>query len=321
MARACWCTSTTLGPVHCLGAPGIEVPPPQSPDDPVAVALSDGSIWDMSGLHVGLVALLMMYLMNDEFTADSEDVFPSLEIDVESREAAKNRLDINPREIAEHRKINKGLAMELLTGRMLARLDTAREVRCNCEARNGLPHKFAPGGVTDVEAFYDKPPPGFQVIAAVSAKSDVTPDFYREQLEQALEHAQELAARTDVPVYALVLNGGDLVGNDDLDETFRSFQGKAESALRGRVRVLPMYAPALACAVRDLEAALEPDALRFEADVLARVFDALVDGLHDAGRRAKGDWMRDEWTQVVTGKPREEEASQRRRRQSPSPSP
>ena len=191
----------TLGPVHCLGAPGIEPPPPPSPDDPVSVALSDGSIWDMSGLNAGLVALLMMYLTNDEFTADSGLVFPSLEIDIRSRRAAKNRLDIDARKIAEHRKINKGLAMELLTSLMLAGLDTAREVRCNCEARNGLPHKFAPAGVTDVEAFYDKPPPGFLVIAAVSAKSDVTPEFYREQLDQALEHAEALTATTDVPVY------------------------------------------------------------------------------------------------------------------------
>ena len=311
----------TLGPVHCLGAPGIEAPPPQSPDDPVSVALSDGSIWDMSGLNAGLVALLMMYLTNDEFTADSGLVFPSLEIDIKSRKAAENRLDIGARKIAEHRKINKGLAMELLTSLMLARLDTAREVRCNCEARNGLPHKFAPAGVTDVEAFYDKPPPGFLVIAAVSSKSEVTPDFYRTQLDQAIEHAEALAATTDVPVYAVVLNGGDLVDDDDLDKTFRSFKESAVSGHRGRVRVLPMYAPALACAVRDLEVALEPDAFRFEADVLRRVFDALIDGLHDAGKRAQPDWMRDEWTQVVTGKPRKEEPSQRRGKKDSSPSP
>ena len=162
------------------------------------------------GLQAGIVALLMMYLMNDEFTVDDRLVFPTLGIDMASRVDADNVGSTSPREIAQHRKINKGLAMELLTGLLLARLDSASAVHCNCDTRHGLPHAVAGGGMTDVEAIYEASgaTPRFRVIAAVSAKSDVTRTFYLKQLQQALRHGRQIAERTGVPVYALVLNGG-----------------------------------------------------------------------------------------------------------------
>ena len=296
-----------LGPVHCLGAPVPDDTRPQpSPTDPAPLILGDGSVWDV-GLQAGLVAILMMYLMNDEFTVDDRVVFPTLGIDMASRADADNVGSTSPREIAEHRKINKGLAMELLTGLLLARLDSASAVHCNCDTRHGLPHAVAGGGLTDVEAIYEASgtTPRFRVIAAVSAKSDVTRAFYLKQLEQALRHGRQIAERTGVPVYALVLNGGDIGSDTDLLEVFQTFVASEGLGRGGPVRVVPMYAPSLASAVRELEVNLAPDAFRFRADVLADVFETVLDGLlAPPEEKRPADWVRKTWTQVVSGEPR-----------------
>ena len=296
-----------LGPVHCLGAPlAADEDLQPSPTDPVPVTLGDGSLWDM-GLQAGLVAMLMMYLMNDEFTVDDRLVFPTLGIDMASRADADNVGSTDPREIAQHRKINKGLAMELLTGLLLARLDSASAVHCNCDTRHGLPHAVAGGGMTDVEAIYPASgtTPRFRVIAAVSAKSDVTRTFYLKQLQQALRHGRQIADRTGVPVYALVLNGGDVGSDEDLQDVFQAFMASEGVGRGGPVRVVPMYAPSLASAVRELEANLAPDAFRFGSDVLADVFETVLDGLLEPSEKKRpADWVRKTWTQVVSGEPR-----------------
>ena len=293
----------TLGPVQCLGAPASEAPPPASPLDPVPVTLSDGSVWDC-GMQAGMVALLMMYLMNDEFTVDERVIFKSLGINTQSRGVAEKVFRIARRNITGHRKINKGLAMELLSSLLLARLDSTREVLCNCETNHGLPYGFAPGGLTDVEAVYESAGvtlPEFQVIAAVSAKSEVTRTFYREQLEQALRHGKELAGRTGLRVYALILNGGDTSSDAGLRDVFHRFVESKKVARDGTVRLVPMYAPSLASAVRDLEAGLPPDAFRFEADLLAVVLDMLIDEALAPGPNADPEWTRNVWMQVLGG--------------------
>ena len=291
----------TLGPVQCLGAPTPpDVRPPRSPLDPVPVTLSDGSVWDMGGLDARLVATLMRYLMNDEDGLDREVIFPNLGIDRESRKAADNALILNPREIARHNWINRGTAMEMLSGLLLARLDSAREVLCNIETRHGLPHQYAGGGLTDIEVAYEMPgtAPGFQAIGAVSAKSDVNEDFLRDQLDQAHKHAKAIAKRTGLRVYALVLNCGKIGSDDKLLATYRQFVKDKKLREDETVRLLPMYASDLASAVLELEATLPPGGLRCGADVLAEMFDRLIDGLLDP--EPKGDdWMRTISTRVV----------------------
>ena len=293
----------TLGPVHCLGPPD---PPtailPWSPLDPVPVTLPDGSIWDR-GMQAGFVALLMMYLMNHDFTANETLVFPSLAIDKESRLRADNVPDIDRRKIKEHRKINKALSMELLSALLLARLDSPREVLSHCKTRHGLPHRPAGSGLIDVEAIYEAPgtTPGFQVIVAASAKRDVTEWFYVRQLDQAHAHGVHTYSRTPVPVYALVLNGGKIGTDERLQEVYRTFVRSKGLQRSGPVRIVPVYAPDLAVAIRRLEASLAPDAFRFDADVLASVLDALIAGASVKPKEDRDpDWMCKTWTQMVS---------------------
>ena len=309
-ARATWILLTgagllvdvdTLGTMHCLSAPlrrGTR--PPPSLTEPAPVVLNDGSVWDR-GMQAGLVSVLMMYLMNHEFDALDQHVFPSLAIDMESRRDAANLFGGDPREIARHRHANKALAMELLTAMLLARLDSAREIRCYCETRNGLPHKHAPAGLTDVEAYYDEPPPGFYVIVAASAKEDVTRDHYGEQLAQALEHAGAVAEVEQVPVYAMVLNGGNMTANKGLRQTFAAFATYHGMKRDDPVRLLPVWAPSLACALGDLDAKLPPEAFRFDTGKLTNALDLLVAGAFSSEEKEDPDWARKVWSDVVVG--------------------
>ena len=292
----------TPGPVHCLGPP--EAPAailPWSPLDPVTVTLPDGSVWDR-GMQAGFVALLMMHLMNHDFTANEALVFPSLAIDMESRVLADNVPDIDRRKIKEHRKINKSLSMELLTALLLARLDSPREVLAHCWPRHGLPHRPAKSGLIDVEAIYEAPgtTPGFQVIVAASAKRKVTDDHYRKQLKQAHAHGVTTHSRTGIPVYGLVLNGGKIGTSTRLQEVYRSYVESEGLRRGGPVRLVPVYAPDLAVAIRRLEQSLAPDAFRFNSDILPLVFDTLIAGLSVKSEEDRDpDWMCKTWTQMV----------------------
>ena len=292
----------TLGPVHCLGPPDPEsARPPKSPLDPVPVTLNDGSVWDLGGLNAGLVAQLMIFLTNDELEADEGFVFPNLGIDKESRRETDNLLSTAGREIAQHRTINRALAMEMLSGLLLARLDSAREVLCNFDTRHGLPHHFAKGGLADVEVAYEMPETeaGFQVIGEVSAKRDVSEEALLVQLEQAYVHGKAIAERTGQTAYALVLSGSEIATNEALKETYRSFSASKGLDDSGPVRVVVMDAWDLAAAVRELEVTVSPDTFRFGADVLKKVFDALIARLLDPDPHWNEDWMRDHWTRIV----------------------
>ena len=291
----------TLGPVNCLGPPD---PPaiiqPWSPLEPVRVTLPDGSVWDR-GLQSGYIALLMMYLMNHDFTANEARVFPSLGIDMASRKDADNIANIARRKIKEHRKINKALTMELLSALMFARLDSPREVLAHCETRHGLPHRAAKGGLIDVEAVYEAPgtTPGFQVIVAASAKREVTDGFYRKQLLQAHTHGVATFSRTGIPVYGVVLNGGEIGTSKRLQDVYRSFVASQTLQPDGPVRIVPIYAPDLAVALRRLEQSLAPDAFRFSPDILPQVFNALIAGVSHPPEKPAKDWMCKCWTQMV----------------------
>ena len=292
----------TLGPVHCLGPPDPETArPPRSPLDPVPVTLADGSVWDRGGLNAGLVAQLMILLVNDEVDTDESFIFPNLHIDKKSRKEADNLLNIAEREIAQHRTINRALAMEELSGLLLARLDSAREVLCNFETRHGLPHYFAGGGLADIEAAYEMPgtAAGFQVIGEVSAKRDISEDSLLIQLEQAYEHGKAIAERTGQPVYALVLSASEIASNEKLADTYRSFAKSKGLDGSGPVRLLAMDAWDLAAAVRELEVTVSPDAFRFGADILEKMFDTLIGRLLDPELRWHEGWMREVCTEVV----------------------
>ena len=301
-----------LGPVQCLGAPDGR--PARSPLDPVPLLLGDRSLWDRS-MQAGAVAVLMKYLMKNDRREYRAGVgtFTKLGIDTNSREATGNQLEDGPgeddgrdeddesRRIGEHNTINKALAMELLTGLLLARLDTPRQVQCHCETRAGQPHKWAPPGLTDVEAAYIEPPPGFRLVAEVSAKSEMSEDDYWTQLDQAFEHAKKVAKRTGGPVYALVLNSGRFATNRKLQKTFSAF-AKDKGLGSAPVRVVPMWGMDFAIAMQDLERDLEPEAFRFGNDGMREALDLLAAGAVRAKDEEKLSeaWMRRIWAKVAT---------------------
>ena len=176
-------------------------------------------------MNAGLLAQLMTFLVNDEQDYDEGLVFPNLGIDKASRRDADNVLSTEGREIAQHRTINRALAMEMLSGLILARLNSAREVLCNFETRHGLPHYFAKGGQADIEAAYETPgtEAGFQLIGEVSAKRDTSEESLLVQLDQAHKHGEAIAERTGQTVYALVLSASEIGGNEALANTYRTF--------------------------------------------------------------------------------------------------
>ena len=67
--------------------------------------------------------------------------------------------------------------------------------------------------------------------------------------------------------------------------------------------MVPIYAGDLACAVRDLEANLAPDAFRFGTADMAAALDRLSSGAFDADRNKSEDWMRETWMAVLRGPP------------------
>ena len=233
--------------------------------EPVPVTLRDEGSWN-SGLPAGAVGLLMMHLLNHDYTANEKRVFPSLGVDMKTRRKADNVPDVKVRQTHEYRKINKALSMELLSALLLTRLDSAREVFSWCETRNGLPHRYAPCGLADITASYPASGeiPAFRVVAEVSAKREVTRESYTRQLSQALDHAAQLAEKSGgEPVYALVINAGRIGSDRELQEVYRSFVKNKKIKPDGPVRLLPIYTGDLAVALRDLEVGLSPDRFRF----------------------------------------------------------
>ena len=273
--------------------------------EPVPVTLRDEGSWN-SGLPAGAVGLLMMHLLNHDYTANEKRVFPSLGVDMKTRRKADNVPDVKVRQTHEYRKINKALSMELLSALLLTRLDSAREVFSWCETRNGLPHRHAPAGLADLTASYPASgeAPAFRVVAEVSAKREVTRESYTRQLSQALDHAAQLAEESgEEPVYALVINAGRIGSDTVLQDVYRSFVKSKKIKPDGPVRLLPIYTGDLAVALRDLEVGLSPDRFRFGADVLAEVFETLHDGLMQSEPNGDPDWMCKAWTDIIDAGP------------------
>lgn len=112
-----------------------------------------------------------------------------------------------------------------------------------------------------------------------------------------------------VPVYAMVLNGGNMTKYKGLRRTFAAFATIHGLKRNDPVRVVPVWAPSLACAFGDLEAKLRPEAFRFDTAKLTEALDRLVAGSFDLGEKQNPDWARKVWSDVVVG----EEGNQRDR--------
>ena len=111
--------------------------------------------------------------------------------------------------------------MELLVATMLSCLDSPQAVRPRCAvSAKGYPKMYAGAGEEDILATYGD----FCIVAEVSAKGDASTDadFFRGQLEQALDHAGQVAERgAGGVVYALVINKGSVDTNHRIERVYR----------------------------------------------------------------------------------------------------
>ena len=248
---------------------------------PVPITLSDGSTWERPVGPSG-VALLLMNLFNHDFRTNEKRIFPGLGIDMAARRGAGTVPNVESRRTHEYRIINKALAMELLTGLMLTHLNSATQVRSWCQTRNGVPLSFAPAGHADLDAAYGEPSNGetFRVIAEVSAKRHVSPEFFGKQLEQTWRHANELnEGQSGGRVYALVVNGGSVIQDLSHAGVFHKFVKEKSITRRGMILVIPVYAPDLAVAVRRIEEELPTGAIRFGASIMESIPKELFNSL------------------------------------------
>ena len=178
-------------------------------------------------------------LLVDDFRANEAFVFKVLGITRKIRKAQDNVITpkdeeqaFTPEELAERReqkvsrvktlrRINKGLAMELLVATMLSCLDSPQVVRPRCVvSRHGHPKMYAGAGDEDILATYGD----FCIVAEVSAKGDASTDteFFRDQLEQALHHADKVAKREGGgDMYALVINKCSVDTNHRIEGVYR----------------------------------------------------------------------------------------------------
>ena len=281
---------------------------------PDPVTLLDGSLWRKE-LPLIAVTRFLFHLLNHDWSANEKRITPALGIDNESRKAQKNELNIGRRQIKEYRNSNKGLTMELLCSLLLSQFGGPRVVTSNCETRRpGLPHRYAPSGFTDIRACYpaSNGTAAFGLIAEVSAKRQVTKEFYKRQLAQALEHALELAEELaeskaaccpDMPTYALMINGG-MIGNKDdktgLHGIYRSFLLENDIGPDSNVRIIPMFTGDIVFAVASL---ITTKYLSFGSDKLVMIFDTLHEGLLRDELPNDHEWMSNVWIEVLTTRP------------------
>ena len=283
---------------------------------PVPVTLQDGSIWEKE-LPLFAVARYLFQLNNHDWTATDKRIFPALGIDRDSRKAQDNKLNLPPGQIKEYRRSNKGLSMELLCSLLLSQIDSPSYVTSNCEIRQErLPHKYAPPGNMDINACFPSSngTNAFGVIAEVSAKKQVTKEFYKKQLSQSLKYALELANSKDtccpdMPTYALMINGGEIGNKEDktgLHGVYRSFLQENDIGQDSNVRIIPMYTGGIVFAVDSLA---QTNNLSFGSDKLVMIFDTLHEGLMQDELPKDQQWMSNVWIDALTTRPTHDQFS------------
>ena len=203
--------------------------------------LQDGHTWEFA-YNCRTAARTFWQLLVGDFRANEVFVFKVLGITRKIREKQDNLITpkdeeqlFTPKELAKRRKqkvsklktlrsINKGLAMELLVATMLSCLDSPKAVRPWCAvSAKGHPKMYAGVGYEDILATYGD----FCIVAEVSAKRDASTDteFFRKQLYQALDHADQAARRRNAKatgvVYALVINKCSVDTNHRIEKVYQ----------------------------------------------------------------------------------------------------
>lgn len=206
----------------------------------------------------------------------------------------------------QHRLINKAMSMELLCASLLAHLDSAVKVESHCSASCRRPYHFARSGSPDLVATYAEHPSakGFRVLGEVSAKRQVSEEHWLGQLGQAVRHAKALHKQAPkTPVYAMVVNGG-LIGEDkDLQKAYRKFIKDEGLKPNGDVQVVPIASMDLARALISLDREPLGEPLWFGAGRLAQAFDAMIKTLLSPRSNLAANWMAQVLINAGTGRP------------------
>ena len=281
--------------------------------------LREGHAWEFP-YNCRTAARTFWQLLVDDFRANEAFVFEALGVTRELRQARDNV--ITPKEEAAAwteeelaarraqkvsrvktlRRINKGLAMELLVATMLSCLDSPRAVRPRCAvSARGDPKMFAGAGDEDILATYAD----FCIVAEVSAKRDAATaaGFFAAQLEQALDHAGKVARRgAGGAVYALVINRCAVDANRELDAVYRAVlelyleTGRTSSGHPGRVagagiRLIPIGSHDFHDVVDGLLAGSATAGFALSSDVLRQALEDAYLQLHGRNVDDDGRWL------------------------------
>ena len=268
----------------------------------IPVTLQDGRSWNPS-LSDNEIAILLVYLLSQNFKAISDVVASKLNIDTRSRVEADNRLNLKANGdtgLREARTINKALAMELLVALSLTYIDNSEQVVSGCVVRNQLPNNFASSGLADITVFY---PPSdgeqaFCVLVEVSIKRIVSAEHYRTQLNQTIKHAKELAADNSEgrPVYGLVINNGDITGEKRLQAVYKRFLSDNQLTADSHIKVLALYTGDFISIMSNL---LADKTYNFRSSLLVQIFDILIEQLRERELPSEKNWVVKTWLNII----------------------
>lgn len=167
-------------------------------------------------------AFRMLCLLEHDWRSAERNVYKPLELDHASRTRHENLIGEGGLKVAQRRRVNKGLSMELCAAGAVDKLDRPVAVRALCSLNEeGNPNNHAQGSLPDVVADYGE----FIMVLEVSAKKSPSDEDYRSQLEAGLRHAQwavDELGMDDKPCFCLIVNERSF-GDPETKQVFKDF--------------------------------------------------------------------------------------------------
>ena len=266
---------------------------------PVPVTLGDGTAWDVD-LPPAVLGLLVLHLLNHDFSATEREVFRQLGIDRTSRRDTDRSM---ASELHDYRWRNKALAMELLVALLFSRIDSPECVQSACltDSATGLPATFAPSGRADVSVSYRvrSPKRTMRIVVEASAMRFMPVDSFRDQLSQAVKHARDFEEPPVHATYALAVNTAPILKYKNFRAMYRAMLQREGVADDPSIRLIAIDAAHLAIALCDLAARLPDDRFPFRTEQLFDILDVLYEGLRQQEANPNPEWMRQVWSDII----------------------
>ena len=248
-------------------------------------------------------ARMATQLLTHNVRAIPRRVLSSLRIDLKTRRKTNNRIvskEGKETSREEYSRINKGLAMELLSSCLLTCLDDPSDVLSRCVlSDNGDPKTFAQGGKRgcDVLATYGE---DFRIVAEVSAKRETAPDFFEDQVSRAIDHAKdEWETDNTSPIYVLVVNGCSIEQGKAYRDVYNALEPTARAI--GDIRVVPIWGPDFA----ELVSHLSEHSRRVGLDFGRRMFTGALNRIYERiafdEEPVEPSWTRSAFIEVIEG--------------------